>query len=70
MTYIREVLQPELQPNYVARLDLRLCPVKPHRAIYPDVTLDLQAVFTRAYDSGGYADMQTWLTIPNRRQRH
>jgi uncharacterized protein DUF4058 len=44
-----------LPPPYVADIGERLYVLQPERRIYPDLVLDLQAVFDRCYDEGPYA---------------
>jgi hypothetical protein len=39
ITYIRDTIQPELRPNYLARIGERLYIAETGRNIYPDVTL-------------------------------
>ena len=39
ITYIRDALQPELRPNYLARIGERVYVAETGRNIYPDVTL-------------------------------
>ena len=39
ITYIRDALQPQIAPRYVARIDERVHIGEPPRAILPDITV-------------------------------
>lgn len=55
ITYATEALNASLPPRYVANIGERVYVVQSERDGDPDVSLDLQAVFSRCYDACGYA---------------
>ncbi len=66
ITYIRDALQPVLQPRYRARMDLRLYVARSNRNIYPDVTVVHEDV--AAYAPAGVAEPYI-VTSPIERRR-
>ncbi len=53
ITYIRDALQPELRPNYLARIGERVYVAETGRNIYPDVTLLGRPMRERRPESAG-----------------
>jgi uncharacterized protein DUF4058 len=55
ITYIADALQPELRPNYLARIGERVYVAETGRNIYPDVTLLGRPIRERGPESAGAA---------------
>src|SRR5574341_1381419 len=53
ITYIADALQPELRPNYLARIGERVYVAETGRNIYPDVTLLGRPMRERRPESAG-----------------
>ena len=55
LVYIRDQLQPQLRPRYIAAVEDRVFLEVPPRSVIPDVWIHERAAATRDTDGGGVA---------------